>query len=212
MFKENLIHHFSSQNETKACIAERGIKTIKARISRYITATQNYRYINKLQDFVKSYNDTYHRSIAMTPNQVTIENETKVWWNLFWPKNKIDKNSVKFTLGVGDLVRISNLRRTFEREYDIRWTGELFKVSRRYFRGGKAIYKIEDFHADEIKGTFYSQELQKVIIEDDKIWKIDKILKRRTRKGIKEVLVHWMYWPKEFDSWEKEESIEDISV
>ena len=209
-FKENSIHHFSSQNETKACIAERAIKTIKARITRYITATQNYRYIHKLQDFAKSYNETYHRSIAMTPDKVNKENETRVWWTLFWPKNKITRKSSKFALATGDLVRISNLRRTFEREYDIRWTGELFKVSKRYLRGGKTIYKIEDFHGDEIKGTFYPQELQKVTIEDDKVWKVDKILNRRTRKGKNEVLVRWLYWPKSFDSWENEESIENI--
>lgn len=210
LFKENSIHHFSSQNETKACVAERAIKTIKARISRFITASQNYRYINKLQDFANSYNNTKHRSIAMAPNQVNKENETKVWWSLYWPKNIIEKKSVKFSFAVGDLVRISNLRRTFEREYDIRWTGELFKVSRRYFRGGTAIYKVEDFHGDEIIGTFYQHELQKVSVEEDKLWKVDKILERRKRKGRNEVLVRWLYWPSSFDSWEKEESLIDI--
>ena len=163
-----------------------------------------------LQDFVNSYNKTYHRSIEMQPNQVNMENETKVWWSLYWPKNKIAKKSVKFAFAVGDLVRISNLRRTFEREYDIRWTGELFKLSKRYLRGGTSIYKVEDFHGDEIKGTFYPHELQKVTVEEDKLWKVDKILKKRKRNGKNEVLISWLYWPKSFDSWEKEESITNI--
>lgn len=208
LFKAESIQHFPSQNETKACIAERAIKTIKSKISRYITLKQNYRYIDEIQNFAESYNNTYHRSIGMCPNQVKLENETRVWWNLFWPKSKPKQKSIKFSLTVGDLVRISKLRRTFEREYDIRWTGELFKISRRYLRGGTAIYRIEDFHGDEIKGTFYSHELQKVTVEKDKLWKVDKILKRRKRKGKNEVFVRWLYWPASFDSWETEDSLE----
>ena len=104
-----------------------------------------------LQDFVNSYNKTYHRSIEMQPNQVNRENETKVWWSLYWPKNKIAKKSVKFAFAVGDLVRISNLRRTFE--------------------------------------------LQKVTVEEEQLWKVDKILKKRKRKGKKVILFKYVNFP-----------------
>ena len=61
---------------------------------------------------------------------------------------------------------------------------KIFKVSKRYRRGGLSIYKIVDFNGNDIQGTFYQDELQKVTIKEDQIWKIDKILKQR-KKGKK---------------------------
>jgi hypothetical protein len=46
-------------------------------------------------------------------------------------------------------------------------------------RGGLSIYRLKDFHDEEIKGTFYQSELQKVDVRDDDIWKIEKILKTK---------------------------------
>ena len=38
-------------------------------------------------------------------------------------------------------------------------------------RGRLPIYRLKDFHDEEIKGTFYQSELQKVDIRDDDMWK-----------------------------------------
>ena len=53
------IHHFSTHNaETKACIVERINRTLKTRMWRYFTKHQTRRYIDVLQDLVRSYNNT----------------------------------------------------------------------------------------------------------------------------------------------------------
>ena len=46
-------------------------------------------------------------------------------------------------------------------------------------RGGLPIYRLEDFHDEEIKGTFYQSEWKKVDVRDDDIWKIETILKTK---------------------------------
>ena len=46
-------------------------------------------------------------------------------------------------------------------------------------RGGLPIYRLKDFHDEEIKGTSYQSELQKVDVRDDDIWKIETILKTK---------------------------------
>ena len=46
-------------------------------------------------------------------------------------------------------------------------------------RGGLPIYRLEDFPDEEIKGTFYQSDLQKVDVRDDDIRKIEKILKTK---------------------------------
>jgi hypothetical protein len=42
----------------------------------------------------------------------------------------------------------------FTREYDEKWTGEIFKVAQRIMHGGLPIYRLKDFHDEEIKGLY----------------------------------------------------------
>ena len=56
---------------------------------KYFTAKNTLTYIDVLPKLVKSYNNTYHRSIKMKPSQVTKSNEAKVWDTLYG--NDVDK-------------------------------------------------------------------------------------------------------------------------
>jgi hypothetical protein len=66
-----------------------------------------------------------------------------------------------FKFKVGDRVRISHLRNIFTREYDEKWSGEIFVVSERRLRGRLPIYRLKDYLEDEIKGTFYHANSKK---------------------------------------------------
>ena len=46
--------------------------------------------------------------------------------------------------------------------------------------------------------TFYEEELQK---SNQTIFRIEKVLKRRTKNGRKEIYVKWKGYPKTFNSW-----------
>ena len=194
------IQHLYAQNETKATVAERVIKTIKSKMYRYFTYKQSYRYVDELQNFVDSYNNTYHRTIKMPPNEVDKADETRVWWTMYWPKHLI-RTKKRFRFNVGDRVRISHLSNIFTREYDDKWTGEIFIITRRYLRGGLPIYKIKDYHDDDIQGTFYQSELQKVDVQNEDLWKVEEILKTRGKGRKKQYYVKWLQWPKKFNSW-----------
>jgi hypothetical protein len=74
-------------------------------------------------------------------------------------------------------------------------------VTKRYRRQGIAIYTLRDWSGDDIDGTFYTAELQPVHVDDNMTYKIENVLEKRTRRGQKEVLVHWFHWPKKYDSW-----------
>ena len=210
LLKDNDIAFYTTQNETKANFAERVIKTIKKKIYRYITEKDDERFIDKLQDFVKSYNSTYHRTIGMPPASVGKKNERSVWWYSYWPKKGEDFRLKPFKFEVGDYVRISSLRRTFDREYDFKWSGEIFIVTARFRRDGINVYRLKDFQDENIKGSFYEAEIKKQKIEKDKAWKISKVLKTRRRRGKKEHLVRWLHWPKKFDSWVSEKELKSL--
>ena len=68
-------------------------------------------------------------------------------------------------------------------------------------RQGQPIYTVVDWYNNPVKGTFYQKELQKVEVADDDIFKIEKVLKYKGQGNNKEALVHWLGWPKRFDSW-----------
>ena len=203
---------FYALNETKANFAERYIQTLKKRLYRYFTHLQKYRYLDILQDVVRSVNDTPNRSLnGRAPSSVTRENEEEVRLDAYLVRRKKDARvpSVKksrkkrkpFTFKIGDQVRITHLRRTFQRDYDQTYTEEIFVVRDRFVSQNIPIYKLKDMMDEPIRGTFYASELQKVSKDVQTVWRIDKVLRKRKTRGRQEVLVRWLGWPKKFDSW-----------
>ena len=84
LLKEYGVHHFATHNEeTKASVVERFNRSLKTRMWRYFTKKQTIRYVDALQDFVRSYNDSYHRSIGMAPSAVNGANQETVWQRLY---------------------------------------------------------------------------------------------------------------------------------
>ena len=54
---------YLTNNEGKSVVAERFIRTLKNNIYKYMTAISKNVYIDKLDDIVKEYNNTYHATI-----------------------------------------------------------------------------------------------------------------------------------------------------
>jgi hypothetical protein len=218
--KERDVGYITAYNETKANYAERVIKTLKHKIFRYILKHQNYRYTDVLQDLVTSYNHTVHRSLGATPDSITPDGEGESRFKQYQLRQKEQNVKTKKVISsrnkptpykykMGELVRISHVRGAFDREYSQKWTGELFKVIKRYRRQGVPIYKIEDWNGEAVDGTFYEAELQPVHVDENTTYKIEKILKKRTLQKRKEVLVRWLHWPKKYDSWIPETEVRD---
>ena len=98
-------------------------------------------------------------------------------------------------------MRISHLAHVFQREYHQRWTSEIFKIDTRWKRGGLNIYSLKDLNSDPIKGSFYEKELQSVSVDLSGSFNIEKVLRTRRRKGVKEFLVKWESYPHSMNSW-----------
>ena len=213
MLKGHNIGHFTAEPPTKASLAERAIKTIKMRLYRYMTQHQTFRYVDALPEVVKAYNDTYHRSIKTSPSEVSNQNEAELWlqqYRTLRDRKGERTRPEKYQFNIGDWVRISFLKKPFDRDYQQRWTGELFQISNRKKRQGRPLYSLADYSGEEIKSTFYPEELQPVNISENTVYKIEKILKTRTRKRRKEYLVRWLGWPSKYDSWVTSADMEKI--
>ena len=68
--QDNDIVMYSTNNEGKSAVAERFIRTLTNKIYKHMTAISKNVYIDKLDDIVKEYNNTYHTSIKMKPVDV----------------------------------------------------------------------------------------------------------------------------------------------
>jgi len=76
MLKQHGIKFYTSENEDlKAAVAERFNRTLKEKMFRYFTYKNTRRYTSVLEDLLHSYNNTYHRSIGMSPLEVNRDNE-----------------------------------------------------------------------------------------------------------------------------------------
>ena len=196
LMKEKDIVLYNTYNETKASIVERLIRTLKTRMWRYFTAKKTMRYIDMLPDLVYSYNHSVHRSIKTKPVDVTVDNEKKVWHTLYDDDNV---KSVKYKFKIGDQVRISKIKRKFEKGYLPNFSKEIFTVSMQIPRD-PPVYKLKDYDGEELKGTFYEKELQKVVKRND-VYEVEKVLKKRGRGKNVQYLVKWLGYPNKFNSW-----------
>ena len=190
--KEKKIHLFSTEGDDKAAIAERVNRTLKERIYRYLTSADTLRYENVLQAIVRGYNRSKHRSIGMAPKDVTFANEKTVWKRLYGkPMKRIRPHFQR-----GDRVRLNEKHRVFKKGYLPGWTEEVFLVDK-VNKTPVPTYRVKEWDGTPVRGTFYNEDLQKVTIPDDHVFRIDKVVKRKKNQ----VLVRWKGWPAKYDQW-----------
>ena len=191
----------------KAALVERWNRTLKSKMWKYFTRTGRHRWVDVLPRLVATYNKSVHRSIGIAPDDVTYENEMRLWEK---QQNRgpqrvtqKDKHSV---LRVGDTVRLSHVKKVFNKGYLPAWTDQVYTVTRviptpkieREF-AGPVQYKIKDYNDDEIVGSFYGFELQKIAPPERH--RVENVIRERVRGGVREYLVKWLGYGPEFNSW-----------
>ena len=141
---------YSTNNEGKSVVAERFIRTLKNKIYKYMTSISKNVYIDKLNDIVNEYNNTYHTTIKMKP--IDVKDNTYI--NI---DKEVNNKVPKFK--VGDRVRISKYKNIFAKGYTPNWSEEVF-VIKKVKNTVPWTYVIDDLNGEEIMGTFYEKELQ----------------------------------------------------
>ena len=137
----------SIHNEGKSVAAERFIRTLKTKIYKYMASASKNVYIDKLDDIVGEYNDTYHRKIKMKP--VDVKHNTYIDF-----KKEVNDKDPKFK--VGDHVRISKYKNIFAKGYTPNWSEEVF-VIKKFKNTVPWTYVINDPNGEEIIGTVYEK-------------------------------------------------------
>ena len=149
-----------------------------------MTSVSKNVYIDKLDNIVNEYNNTYHRTIKMKP--VDVKDNTHI---------NIDKevNDKKSKFKIGDHVRISKYKNIFAKRYTPNWSEEVF-VIKEVKSTVPYTYIINYLNGEQMIGTFYEKELQKANQEE---FRIEKGIKKKGNK----LYVKWKGYDNSFNSW-----------
>ena len=187
-FKKWLRHNdtvmYSAHNEGKSVVAERFIRTLKSKIYKYMTSISKNVYINKLDDIVDEYNNTYHTTIKMKP--IDVKDNTYIN-----TEKEINNKDPKFK--VGDRVRISKYKNIFAKRYMPNWSEEVF-IIKNVKNTIPWTCVIHDLNDEQITGTFYAKELQMTNQEE---FRIEKVIRQKGDK----LYVKWKVYDNSFNSW-----------
>ena len=109
-------------------------------------------YIDKLDDIMSEYNNTYHRTVKMKP--VDAKDITYIDF-----KKEVNDENPKFK--VGDHVRISKCTNILAKRYTPNWSKEDFVMNK--VNTVPWTYDINDFNGEEIIETFYEKNYKRLI-------------------------------------------------
>ena len=195
------INIWHPNSELKAAIVERFNRSFQDLLFKYLTQNETNKYIDKINDILITYNTRGHRTLKyMSPNEAELySNRHHVISALSQYYSKIVSTNIKPKYHVGDIVRIQKERTKFARGYHERFTRELFEIIKLNTRMPVPTYTLKSLNkGDTISGTFYNNELQRV---QGDIYKVEQVLKKRTRNGEIEYFVKWLDFDNEHNSW-----------
>ena len=126
-------------------------------------------YIDKLDDIVTEYNTIKHRTTKMKP--IDVKDNTYIDFG-----KEVNDNDPKFK--VGDHVRISKYKNIFSKGFTPNWSEEVFAIKKNK-NTVPWTYVIDDLNGEEITGTFYEKELQKINQQE---FRIEEVIKKKGDK------------------------------
>ena len=111
---------------------------------------------------------------------------------------------------MGQHVRIRKENMKFAKGAERNFSTEIFRIANVIERRPRPFYELKDLNVTPIDGQFYQEELTPVRVTRRTVYKIDKILDKRIRRGRIEYLVRWKSYSKDFDSWIPASGVKDM--
>jgi hypothetical protein len=207
LFRQYDITMFHPTSEGKAVYVERVNQTLQMLIYRYLTEKQTRKYIDVLQDLVKTYNTRPHRSLANNPPVEAVKDENVHFFRRVEQaridpiihKNVKRSKKTKNKFKVGEVVRIKKWKNVFDRGYKQTFSNQYYKINRILDTLPTVTYEVQNMHDNEvIVGGFYPNELQ--VVKGD-IYKVERIIRSERRNGVLRHLVKWLGFGNEHNSW-----------
>jgi len=223
-FKKRGIHLYYATSLIHAPAAERMIKTLRMGLRRYQASQNSLKWVRPLKQLVRAYNDTVTRTHHLKPKDVFLNLDFARWKayeNLYFkPKQKMKIKKIKKKPSlrkkvpknlprIGEYVRISRLKKPFEKEstYLGQFSREIFKIVARNTTTVNPMFKLVDLKGVEIKGKFYLPEIQVIAnYNPEDRCLVEDVLETRGGK----VKVKWVGYKKSDATWIYKSDLENL--
>jgi transposase InsO family protein len=177
--KHKKIKHYSVKNEIKSSHCERFNRTVREKMFKFFTYTNKSEWIKVLPVIIQKYNNSPHSSLPkdVTPHMA----RQRIHWQEVYNRQNVryEKiNKPKFKLG--DSVRISRIKGTFEKGSKTNWSESIYTISEVYNDAEPVMYNVKSYIDEVLDGRFYEAELQRVIPPD--VYPIEKVHRRKGNK------------------------------
>lgn len=204
--------YFAYNQDTKASVVERFNRTLKAKMFKYFTARGSRRYIDVIDQLLQSYNNSYHQSIRMRPNEVPQADPRHVFENLYGfesERQMLDTPTSENTVfQIGQSVRLKYHIEPMDKGFYPNYEDRVYTIRKIIKRFPRHMYQLADEQGNILPRKAYAEDLQ--LVSPDTAYRIEKILGKRTRRGKREVLVKWLNHPPSFNSWIPETNIQSV--
>lgn len=147
----------------------------------------------QLRDTVYNYEHLVFASTSVTPSTAVVNSGGN------GRRRKLQRRKAIFR--VGDYVRLSKYRTTFEKGYTPNWTTEIFRIRKVQYNTDPITYLLNDYQKHEIKGSVYAEELQSV--KHPNVYLVEKVIRKRNGQAY----VKWLGFGPEHNSWISENDI-----
>lgn len=160
MFKQLKVRHVTSSTMNKAYLCEVGIRYLKLRIYRYLTANNTKRFIDVLPLIVKQMNHKVHSVLNVRPVDISSKNADEIFSRMYRKLITTPRPPPKFQ--VGSKVRISSKRLVFSKSYLPGYSETVFRVKAIIPTYPVYSFKLETLEGEELDSSFVSDEMSYV--------------------------------------------------
>ena len=204
LLEEKSIQHIIGFPPNKAVFAERYIQVFKNRLYKNIVKKGKKDWSGDFQDMIQAHNNTKLTALGnRTPNEVvgSRKAEVSLW---FERKRKSLLNAPEpkpYRFKIGDAVRYKVASSNFDKDYQQKNSSAIYRIVQRHAPDNIARYKLKNIENQILEGSFTQNQLEMVDINEQTMYRIEKELGKRIRKGVKQVKVRWEGYGANQDTW-----------
>lgn len=170
---------YSTYSEQKSVMVERLNRTIKTMMFERFTAERTTDWVTMLPTLMTIYNTNPHSAMPKddlgsrySPNDAysmrgAAEKDLKkhLYGDAVGEVVKEPKDGYGHKIALGDWVRISSKKGVFAKGYTTTWSAAVYRVTR-IDLNAPVLFHLTDAHGEDVKGTFYAEEIQKTQHKD----------------------------------------------
>ena len=162
---------------------------------KYFSEKNTTDWVSALPKFLHAINNSVSRATGMKPSAVNGKNAGKLWEKLYG--KHLEQTPIKPRFMTGDAVRIPKPNPIFDTGYFPSRSDHIYAVEEGI--GMKPeYYMLKNASGHAIKRRFYLPELVKTKLDEQTTYRVEKILKERIRRGVKESLVKFIDYPEHY--------------